>query len=184
MADFGIDFHTGGRGHFNYPQIRYTIGHKESEELGRLFGAPYLLAKKTILKSLRKYSIESQIPMIVYEGGENLRLDPYSTTHGIDGLKRILIAKKMLSGDLRDKNYSHFGKTSWIRSPKAGMFQWIKQSGQIIKKGDQLGIITDAYGIEHHDVIAKLEGHIIGHNNMPVVSQGDALFHIAKDPLK
>ncbi|GAB5551021.1 MAG: succinylglutamate desuccinylase/aspartoacylase family protein [Saprospiraceae bacterium] len=183
LADFGIDFHTGGRGNFNYPQIRYTTGHEESEQLAKVFAPPILLAKKTITKSLRKYSMELEIPMLVYEGGENLRMDPYSTTEGLEGLKRVLIHKKMLPGEVKGKTSGHFAKSSWIRSPKAGMFQFVKKSGDTIKKGEVIGFITDAYGLEKHKLMANRDGHIIGHNNLPVVSQGDALFHVAYEAI-
>jgi hypothetical protein len=181
LADFALDYHTGGRGHYNYPQIRYTMGHPKSEEMARTFAAPYLLAKKSIPKSLRKYSIELEVPMLVYEGGENLRLDPYSTAQGLEGLKRVLIQQQMLAGEVREKPSFHFGKTSWIRSPRAGIFQCNKKSGQIIQKGEVIGYITDAYGLEKQKLTANRDGHIIGHNNLPVVNQGDALFHVAHD---
>lgn len=182
LADFAIDFHTGGGGNYNFPQIRYTQDHKESLDLGRTFGAPYLLAKKPISKSLRKHAIELNIPMLVYEGGENLRLDPFSTAQGLDGLRRVLVAKGMLPGQNPEKPTAHFMKTGWIRSPKAGMFQCNVRSGQIIQKGNILGYITDAYGLEKFNVVANRDGHIVGHNNIPVVSQGDALFHVAYEP--
>lgn len=162
LVNFAVDFHTGGRGNFNYPQIRYTAGHGPSEELARIFGAPYLLAKKTIPKSLRKHSIELDIPMLVYEGGENLRLDPYSTAQGMEGLKRLLIAKGLLPGDVQKKPFLHFAKTAWIRSPKAGMFQWMMKSGQLVKKGEQIGYITDAYGLEKHYVTVTGMGILLG----------------------
>ncbi|MEO0340727.1 MAG: succinylglutamate desuccinylase/aspartoacylase family protein [Bacteroidota bacterium] len=179
VADLAIDFHTGGRGTYNYPQIRYTVGHQASEDLGKIFGAPYLLAKKMIPKSLRKLSIDLEIPMLVFEGGENLRLDNYSTEEGLEGLKRILVHYEMLPGRLEEKKSLHYLKTSWVRSPKAGIFQSVKVSGQMVEKGITLGFITDAYGFEKHKVLANRDGQIIGHNNVPVVSQGDALFHLA-----
>jgi len=183
LADFGIDFHTGGRGTYNFPQIRYTVNHSESIELAKVFAAPYLLAKKNIPKSLRKFSFEQEIPMLVYEGGENLRLDSLASQEGLIGLKRVLVAKGILEGNLAMKPFFHYGKTTWVRSPRAGMFSLVKRSGEAIQKGDLLGYIFDPYGFEQQPLIAKRGGHIIGHTNMPVVSQGDALFHIAFDEL-
>lgn len=182
LADFAIDYHTGGGGNYNYPQIRYTLNHKESLDLGQTFGAPYLLAKKPISKSLRKHAIELNIPMLVYEGGENLRLDPFATAQGLEGLRRLLISRGMLSGENREKPSAHFLKTSWIRAPKAGIFQCLVTSGQVVNKGTVLGYVTDAYGMEKKEIMANRDGHVIGHNNVPVVSQGDALFHIAYEP--
>lgn len=183
LADFGVDFHTGGRGTYNYPQIRYTQGHAQSLELARAFAAPFLLAKKTIPKSLRRYSMELDIPMLVYEGGENLRLDRFATEEGLAGLKRLMIAKGMLAGEKVEADYLHYEKTTWIRAPKAGMFRFEKKSGDPVDKGEVLGQIFDPYGHEQQQIKARRSGHIIGHSNMPVISQGDALFHLAYTPL-
>jgi len=179
LADIAIDYHTGGGGNYNYPQIRYTPEHPESLELAQIFAAPYLLAKKAIRSSLRRHAIDLDIPLLVYEGGENLRMDPFTTSQGLEGLRRVLIAKGMLSGKNRKKNSLQFEKTTWIRSPRAGIFQYRKTAGQIVHKGEVLGYINDAYGTEKKAIIARRAGHIIGHNNIPVVSQGDALFHLA-----
>ena len=55
---------------------------------------------------------------------------------------------------------------------------WYKDSGISVKKGDLLGVINDPDGRASIEVYAERDGHIFGHNNAPVVSQGDALFHI------
>lgn len=47
-----------------------------------------------------------------------------------------------------------------------------------LEKGDVLGIITDPYGGPETKVKARKDGIIFGHNNKPVINQGDALFHI------
>ena len=122
--------------------------------------------------------------MLVYEGGENLRLHPFATSQGLSGLKRVLIAQGMLGGKNRERQSLHFAKTSWIRSPKAGMFHWVRQSGQKVQKGEILGYISDAFGLEKHPVLANRDGHIIGHSNLPIVTQGDALFHLAYEPIE
>lgn len=179
LVDFGIDFHTGGRSHFNYPQIRYTKGDAKSKELARAFAPPYLIAKSPIPKSLRKVAIDAKKPILVYEGGENLRLDGFSIQKGLEGLQRVLFAEGMIKAQPPKGQHSiHFEKTSWLRASKAGMFQWTKKSGHPIFKGEPLGAINDPFGQDEIPVVAKQDGYIIGHNNAPVVSMGDALFHI------
>jgi predicted deacylase len=121
--------------------------------------------------------------MLVYEGGENLRLDKFATQEGLNGLRRLLFSQGMLSPGEATQVSLHYEKTSWIRSPKAGMFRFEKKSGDAVKRGDRLGQIFDPYGQEQQVITAKRSGHIIGHSNMPVVSQGDALFHLAYDLL-
>lgn len=177
--DFGIDFHTGGRSIYNYPQIRYTLDNPEAESLARAFQAPHMLAKKPISKSLRKYAHEKKKPILVFEGGENLRLDPLSIEIGLKGVRRLLCSQGMLTGPVDEANSFHYRKTSWLRAPRAGMFRATKQAGQLVYKGEIIGSITDPYGDRVYALKAHHAGHIIGHSNLPVINQGDALFHIA-----
>ena len=179
LADYILDFHTGGRSIFNYPQIRYTNSHEASRELAEVFAAPLLVAKPTIPKSLRKVATDLGKPTLVYEGGESLRYDGLSIQKGMEGIHRVLVSLEMLEGALPASNQSRwYEKTIWVRAPRAGMFLWHKCSGNEVHKGEVLGLINDPYGEGTIKVIAKRDGFIIGHNNAAVVSQGDALFQI------
>ena len=180
LVDFGLDFHTGGQSHYNYPQIRFSQGDAEAKKLSEQFGGLCLIEKKAFPSTMRHHAMENGKPILVYEGGENLRLDQFSIDEGLAGLKRVLKAKGMLDSFVADaENTLRFTGTKWLRSPKAGIFRWISSSGEKVKKGQKIGVINDPYGQEETEVLANKTGFIIGHNNSPVVSQGDALFHIA-----
>lgn len=180
-VDFGIDFHTGGGGNYNFPHIRYTRGNEEAARLAEGFGAPITMAYAPVKKSLRKVAMDAhEAPILVFEGGENLRYDGLSISRGLAGIKRLLQTQGMLAGPIAPLSTQHFNRASWVRASRAGLFQWIKPSGHPISKGEPLGIINDPYGIrESKRVHAPRDGFIIGHNNTSVISQGDALFHIA-----
>lgn len=176
--DFGIDFHTGSQALYNYPQIRFTRSHEPSLELARAFGAPYLVAKPPIARSLRKVAVDAGKPFLIFEGGESLRYDGYSIKQAMDGLRRVMINQGLLTGLTTLEPTPLIEKTSWVRAPNAGLFLWYKDSGQEILKGEPLGEINDPYGQQSWKIYAPRDGFIIGHNNAPVVSQGDALFHV------
>lgn len=179
VVDFGIDYHTGGGARYNFPQIRYTKGDQKAAELAEIFAAPYLIAKPTVSKSLRKIANGLKKPILVFEGGESLRFDGFSIDHGLAGLRRILHAHDMLDhADPITRTPVHFHATSWIRADRSGIFTWFQQSGAKVSIGEPLGVINDPYGESTVRVLAKKDGYIIGHNNAPVVSEGDALFHI------
>ena len=178
LIDFGVDFHTGGRSHYNYPQIRFSKGDVFSEKLARAFGAPYLIANPPIPKSLRKVALEAGKPILVFEGGENLRYDGFSIERGLAGLKRLMYTQGMIETEVKGDPSILFSKTSWLRASRAGMFRWSKPSGHKIFKGEPIGLINDPYGQKEIYLVAPRDGYIVGHNNAPVVSQGDALFHI------
>ena len=178
--DFGVDFHTGGRSHYNYPQIRFSKGDSEAEALAKAFGAPYLIANKPISKSLRKVSMDAGKPILVFEGGENLRFDGYSIEKGLAGLKRLMHAKGMIKSSAPAIEPSIlFTRSSWVRASRSGIFRWSKCSGHKVFKGEPIGVINDPYGHDETFIYAPKDAHIIGHNNAPVISQGDALFHLA-----
>ena len=54
-----------------------------------------------------------------------------------------------------------------------------RTTGEVVKQGDILGIISDPFGQIEVEVLASTKGLIIGRSNFPVVNEGDALFHIA-----
>jgi hypothetical protein len=177
-VDFGVDFHTGGNANYNFPQIRYTKGDARSRSLAETFAAPYTIASRPIMRSLRKSALDAGKPIIVYEGGENLRFCGFAIEKGFAGISRLLAAEGMLPESVSAAPGIHIENTSWLRAERPGMFRWSKQSGQQIRKGEPLGVINDPFGQDEIPVVAKRDGHIIGHNNSPVVGQGDALFHI------
>ncbi len=180
LVDFGIDFHTGGDSRFNFPQVRYTARSKESRALAETFNAPVLLEKPTIAKTLRAEARSRKIPVIVYEGGESLRLDGHSIAVGLDGIKEILQAQSMIpEGFSYGPRFHDFKKSTWIRAHQSGIFIWSQGSGRTVKKGDILGSIYNPNGTEKTTVIAHKPGYLIAHNNIPVVNIGDALFNLA-----
>ena len=75
--DLGLDFHTGGSSIYNYPQVRAFRDDLKSLELAKIFNAPLTIESGLVPKSLRKEAHKKNIPMLVYEGGESLRLDDF-----------------------------------------------------------------------------------------------------------
>ncbi len=178
-ADLGVDFHSGGNGLYNYPQIRFSGDDPSSETLARAFGAPFLIAKRPIARSLRKAALRDKKPILVFEGGENHRHDPFATHKALEGLRRLLQAQGMVGGKAEPARCRLFRKTAWMRAPRAGMFYGAKAAGQRVRKGEPLGRIDDPQSRSSVTVFATRDGYCIGHRNSPVISQGDALFHLA-----
>lgn len=179
-VDIVIDLHTGGQGHYNYPQIRYTRGDVNSQILGKVFNAPVLIAKTAIRKSFRRIASDLNTPLIIFEGGENLRLDELSIQEGVHGILRLLAFHEMIDDPgLEKSKLHHFEQTSWVRASRSGIFRLFRHSGQQVKKGDIIGEIGMPKGPGTFNVLAPRDGMIIGHNNMALVNQGDALFHMA-----
>ncbi len=182
--DFGIDFHTGGKGLYNYPQIRFSAADPRAFELAKAFGAPYLVEMPIIRKSLRSAVQKSNKTMLVFEGGESLRYDGFSIQKAIEGIERLMVAKKMINKPIALESSILFKKSTWMRASKPGLFLWYKSAGQEIQKGEPIGAISDPFATEEVMLYAPRNGYLIGHNNAPVVNQGDPLFHIGYNARK
>jgi len=76
---------------------------------------------------------------------------------------------------------SMLGKSSsWVRAPKSGVLRSMKPLGAMVNKGDLLGIVFDPFGEAEENVLCPADGIIIGRTNIPLVNEGEALFHIAR----
>ncbi len=180
-VDFGIDFHTGGAQRCNYPQIRFTSDDNRARELATIFNAPYMFASGLIKKSFRNECYKNDIPIIVFEGGESLRLDELSIEKGINGTLNVLHHFKMISKNVsvnNDIKSVEISSRKWIRAKIAGLFSSVIQNGEQVTKGQVLGHIMDTYGETEFEVKAPYDGYIIAINNFPIINMGDAVFHI------
>ncbi|CAL2102338.1 Predicted deacylase [Tenacibaculum sp. 190130A14a] len=179
-VDFAIDFHTGGAQRNNFPQIRFTPEDERGFKLAKLFNAPLMFGSKLIAKSFRNECYKNNIPVIVYEGGESLRLEENAIQEGINGTLRILKHFKMIHESVvvsEGKKTIHIQSRKWIRARVAGIFNTKVNNGAHVKKGEILGNIMDTYGETNFPVRAQKDGYIIAKNNFPIVNMGDALFH-------
>lgn len=179
VIDFGVDFHTGSALRYNYPQIRYNRGDTQSKLLAEYFNPPVLFEQATIAKSLRKTAKTLGKQILVFEGGESLRLDEYAIKVALEGIENLLIASGMLEGKRLHQNMLEFKKTSWIRASGAGVLNSFKKAGEFVSKGEKLGVISDPFVDNKVYVNSTQNGFLVGINNSAIVNQGDALFHIA-----
>ena len=177
--DFGIDFHTGGRMISNHPQIRVDFKDKVGVELAKSFGTHYVVHSKHIDKSFRKTAYKGKKHLLVYEGGESMRLDPYAIEEGISGTKRLLHHLEMIHAPQVPQTTLILKDSTWIRAKASGIFSCIAQLGDFVRKGELLATISDPYGKIEFTVKAPNSGYIINVNDAPIVYQGDAIYHIS-----
>lgn len=181
-VDLIIDFHTGGSGRFNAPQLRYSNENKKLNDLAKAFGAPFVLYSKNLSKSFRTTCYKLGKPLLLFEGGKSFHIDDMVTNSGVNGSKRILKHLGMLKTNFKSSNPKKdcvfINESKWLRAKYSGMFKASISIGSHVKKDDVLGNITDPYGKFNYFVRAANSGYIINVNESPIVYQGDALFHI------
>lgn len=179
-ADYVIDLHTGKEHRTNFPQIRATIDCPKTLKFAKSFNAPIIINSNIRDGSLRGLAQEQNIPSLVYEGGEGLRFDEIAIRYGVRGILNAMSKLKLTTTSSCNKVESIILRnTSWIRAPVSGMLYLKKRLGEKIVKGAVIGHIFDPFTSKNENLISSMNGIIIGKNNLPLVTQGDALLNVA-----
>lgn len=181
----GIDLHTGAIHRTNLPQIRASMAHEETARLAKAFGAPVIIDANLRDGSLRQAVLERGVPMLLYEGGEALRIDEGAVRAGLRGVLAVMRALGMLPD--RNARTSEAPRvhpvvaasSTWVRAAGSGMLTARRPLGAQVKEGEVLGTISSPLGENKTDVRAKASGVIIGRTMLPLVYEGEALFHVA-----
>lgn len=182
-ATHGIDLHTGAIHRTNYPQIRANLDNSETERLAIAFGAPIVVNARLRDGSLRAAAGALDIPVLVYEAGEALRFEEIPIRAGLRGILGVMRALEMLPRP-RERHKAVLPviirSNRWVRAPCSGVLRLVTHNGALVRDGDSLGFITDPYGADEVEIHAHADGIVIGHTTLPVVNEGDALFHIGR----
>ena len=180
----GIDLHTGALHRDNLPQIRANLDDEETDRLARSFNAPVIISSNLRDGSLRESASEYGIPMLLYEAGEALRFDEVSIRAGVKGIINVMRELEMLpaSRSTRKKHIEPVVARSsyWVRAPDSGILRAMIPLGARVKKNTLLGVVADPFGETEANVKAQYSGIVIGKTNLPLVNEGDALYHIAR----
>ena len=66
----------------------------------------------------------------------------------------------------------------WERAPISGILRAAIELGESVREGDRLAAISDPFGENEVEISSRFDGVVIGRATLPVVNEGDALFHI------
>lgn len=178
----GIDLHCAAINRINLPQIRACLDDQETQRMAEAFKVPVVLHSDLRDGSLRQATRELQIPTLLFEGGEALRFNGKVIKSGVQGVLSVMREIGMLA-PLKNKPAKKevfvARSSHWIRAPHSGILSAKKKIGQRVKKKEILGIISDPFGIEKHEILARKTGIIIGAATLPLLNKGDAVFHVA-----
>jgi len=183
-SDLGIDLHTGAAHRENLPQIRAQLDEPGVLELAQAFGAPVMLNSELRDGSLRGEASAIGVPVLVYEAGEALRFDELSIRAGVRGVLSVMRRIGMIrdgAGRRRQETEPVVARSSgWARAHQSGMLRFLKPLGARVEKGERLALIADPFGNGEDPVPSPAKGIVIGRVNLPLVTEGEALFHIAR----
>ncbi|MFT7558678.1 MAG: putative deacylase [Flavobacteriales bacterium] len=180
-CDYGIDLHTGAIHRSNLPQIRADLSDEKTKELALAFGVPVVLNSNIVDGSLRESAVANKTKVLLYEAGEALRFDELSIRAGIKGITNVLKNLGMIKKTAKKKATIPYiaNSSGWLRANASGFVGQKIRLGDQIVKGDSLAEIGSPYGDVINTVKATRSGILIGMQNIPLVQEGEAMFHIA-----
>jgi predicted deacylase len=180
----GIDLHTGATARENLPQIRAALDSgTEIQSMACAFHAPVVINSKKLLEgSMRKAVSDLGIPILLYEAGEALRFNEVAIRAGVKGVINVMRRLDMLPDGKHCDIYNKpllANSSSWVRASQSGILRNVLSLGDQVNKGDLLGVVSDPFGESEEHILAIKSGIVIGKSNLPLVHEGEALFHIA-----
>ncbi len=195
-ADYVIDFHTGRRGspvwvfyegHGVSPEVSKEVNEK-SERMARVFGAE-LLHKETETygggNTFRASCVKNGIPAIVPElAGHSIFVESVVQI-AARGLKNIMIDLGMMEGEIELPAKQYIlkwvvdEKVSAVTNSKGGVFIPSVEMGDIVKKGDKVGIIYSPRTLQEIETLtAHKDGYVFSIAEDPVKNAGDSVIQI------
>jgi len=178
-CDYLIDVHTGSLRRTNLPQIRANLLDPEVALLAEKMGSIVVLQSKGAKGTLRRAAVEAGIPAVTLEAGapNNLQKDAVE-----QGVKSVLSALSSL--ELSPKSFWKrsqepvFYQSTWIRARQGGILFSKVELGDSVKKDSVLGLLSDPITNKTTEIVAPIEGRVIGMALNQVMYPGFAAYHI------
>ena len=177
-----IDLHTGAVNRENLPQIRAKLNDEPlNEAMARAFGVPVILNANLVDGSFRAAASERDIPVILYEAGEALRFEEVAIRAGVKGVLGVMshLGMRRKSAKHKETKTLIANASQWIRAGQSGILRSLVASGSKVGSGEILAYINDPLGENSETLLSPIDGIVIGKTNLPLVFEGEAVFHIA-----
>lgn len=157
-------------------------------EMGTVFGLPYCLPSRRDIShtqpgTLAFEAVSRGIPSIISESGLGYNTQPsdLEVEGHVTGVLNLMKHFRMLEGAPLIPEVQYFLKADRLRvlAPVAGIFKHIPDQGEMVKKGELIGTITDLDGEILSEVLAPEDA--IVHEMMPrrLVNVGDRIYSLA-----
>ena len=180
-ADYCLEFQTGSLNHETFPHVYCNFDDKASVKIAKSFQAPVIMEVETSSSQLRVTTDSLNIPLLVYQAGEAMRFDNLAIQTGLIGIQNVMKKTKMLIDDIEENTKPVISKDDdWLVASASGILHTEVSLGQRIKKGEQIGRLSDPFSNENTTVITShLDGIIVGINRTPLIQECVSIFKIA-----
>jgi predicted deacylase len=180
-ADYCIELQTGKLNHNILPQVYCDLDNLATRKLAKAFNAPVIMNISLQDSSLRRAAESLHIPLLAYQAGEAMRFDQNAIEVGFNGVKNIMRYIDLIpKAPIEEVRSICSQDEEWVVAHKGGILHTDSSLGQVIKKGQVIGTISDPFGAgESEKLKAPKNGIIVGINTTPLIHEGLSVFKVA-----
>lgn len=187
--DYNIDMHTASFGRVNSMYARADSVNDTIIKLAELQYPDIILQSKgpsfgttnlTSTETLRAEVSQLGIPSITVEYGNPQVYQKDMIERGIQGILNTLIWLDMYSGTIEKGKVqaTHCKKSYWIYMDEGGFLDVEVELNQLLKKGDKIARVRNAFGEIIKDYYAPEDGVVIGKSTNPSNMSGGRIIHL------
>lgn len=178
-CDYGVDLHTAAVRRTNYPNVRGDLTNPEVVKIAKAFGSEITMTGFGPPGSLRRESTLAGVPMIIMEGGEASKVEPFIVDAAVSGIRNVLRYLKMLDGEPELPKRSFFvEKSQWLRSDRGGFLQFHIAPGDVVLKDQPIASNLSLLGEHRVSILCPYDAIVIGMTTTPTVSPGEPICHL------
>ena len=188
VFNFLIDMHTASFGRVNSMYARADSSNDTILKLAELQEPDIILNSKgpsfgaasSEVETLRAQASLLGIPGITVEYGNPQVVQKSLVDRGLKGVMNTLKWLNMYPGDV-DKGTAqpvYCKKSYWIYMDEGGFLDVVVKLKQLVKKGDKIAIVKNAFGDVIKEYVAPEDGVIIGKSSNPSNMSGGRIIHL------
>ena len=191
-TDIFIDLHGGDANEDLVPFVCFYDNPKNLEntkkarQLSEISGLPmivsypYTISNKEPALYAFKQAVQLGKVSISVEAGKLGNLQSDNVTILKNAIYNILDFSKIYLTEqkIKQKEQKLFTQQVYISSPKKGIFYSKLKAGDFVKKGENLGYITDIFGRKLTNITTPNQGIILYKVGTPPINEGETLFCI------
>jgi predicted deacylase len=188
IGDYYIDMHGGDMIEALVPFVSYNITTVDSvdikaKEMAMVYGIRAVLEKKDaggLAGTTYAAAARAGIPALLTEAGGQGVWNEEEVRILESGVRRVMDHFEMYEGiNDRGEEGQLLGGWEWLQSEHDGLFYPTVQVGDFVKKGQDLGHVSDIFGYVLQEIVSPVSGEILFLVTSLAMNNGDPLMAIA-----
>lgn len=167
-ADIYIDVHGGDLHEMTVPYVYYPGNAKEnvileSKKAAELFDVKYMVKSKAESGSYNSAALNKDVPSVLIEsGGLGICQDEFVKLNK-NNIYRVLNFYKITSKDIVKQSIkpTEISTVIYLEAHERGCWYPVISEGELIKKGQLIGIVKDFFGKTLNEYYAEFDGVIL-----------------------